>query len=200
MQPNEKVFVVDDDEGVRVGLELLVGSAGMACESFDRALPLLESFNHAGPGCILSDVVMPGMTGLQLLKAARQRGIGLPIVLLTGHADVELAVGAFRAGAFDFLEKPFSDVLLLDMLQRAIEHSRSRFDAAVAREAAEEKLGALTAREREIIPHLLTGLKNKEIARVLSISHRTVERHRQNVLGKLGLRSIVELARLTGAG
>lgn len=192
----EKVFIIDDDEGVRVALEALVSAAGMRCEAMERAAHFLE-IRHDGPGCVLSDVIMPGMTGLQLLIAARQRGNRLPIVLLTGHADVELAVSAFRAGAFDFLEKPFSDTLLLDMLQRAMAHSRTTLEADARKRALETRLHALTNREREIVPHLVAGARNKEIARSLSISHRTVERHRQNVLNKLGLRSVVELAALT---
>ena len=188
--------MIDDDQGVRTALEVLVASAGLDCVAYSRAMPFLEEFDYDGPGCVLTDVIMPGMTGLQLLKAARQRGIRLPIVLLTGHADVELAVSAFRAGAFDFLEKPFSDSLLLDMLQRAVDQSEAQFDAAAEQKAADEKLSALTAREREVVPHLVAGMKNKEIARKLAISHRTVERHRQNVLGKLGIRSVVELAKL----
>lgn len=196
-KPVETVFVVDDDEGVRVALEMLINSAGLVCESFSRGDRFLAAFDHDGPGCILSDVIMPGMTGLQLLKAVRARGVVLPVVLLTGHADVDVAVSAFRAGAFDFLEKPFSDSLLLDMLQRAIAHSEESIRANARKGELEKKLRALTDREREIVPHLVKGARNKEIARALSISHRTVERHRQNVLGKLGLRSVVELAQLT---
>lgn len=192
----ETVFVIDDDEGVRSALEVLITSTGLDCRTFDRADRFLEAFNHDGPGCILSDVIMPGMTGLQLLRAVRERGVQLPVVLLTGHADVEVAVSAFRSGAFDFLEKPFSGSLLLDMLQRAIAQSHETLNANARKGALREKLSALTDREREIVPLLMQGARNKEIARTLSISHRTVERHRQNVLGKLGLRSVVELAQL----
>lgn len=195
-----RVFFIDDDEGMRRMLELLVASVGLENESYSRPGQFLEQFSHTGPGCVVADVIMPEMTGIQLLRAARARNIDLPFIVLTGYADVEVAVSAFRAGAFDFLEKPFSDSTFLTMVQNAIEHSRAQLGSARERRELQRRLSALSAREREVVIEMVRGDSNKEIARKLGISHRTIERHRQSALRKMGVRSVVELGTIWGSG
>ncbi len=196
---SERVFIIDDDDGMRRLLESQVALIDLESEGFSRPKRFLEQFSHAGPGCIIADVVMPEMSGLQLLRAAREAHIGLPFIILTGHADVAIAVAAFRAGAFDFLEKPFSESIFLEMVQRAIQHSRAELVSEAKQHEIEEHMAMLTDREREVVAELINGDSTKEIGRKLKISHRTVERHRQNALKKIGVRSILELGGLVKA-
>lgn len=189
-----RVLFVDDDEGMRKVLERLVDSVGLESTSYGRPSEFLDTYDYTGAGCVVVDVIMPEMTGIQLLRAARDRKIDLPFIVLTGYADVEVAVSAFRAGAFDFLEKPFSDSTFLTMVQRAIEQSRTELGTAAARSAIRRRLDSLSAREREVAAMMIRGLSNKEIARELGISHRTIERHRQCAIRKMGVRSVVELS------
>jgi len=193
---SERVFIIDDDDGMCRLLESQVALIDLESESFRRPKRFLEQFSHAGPGCIIADVVMPEMSGLQLLRAAREAHIGLPFIILTGHADVAIAVAAFRAGAFDFLEKPFSESIFLEMVQRAIQHSRAELVSEAKQHEIEEHMAMLTDREREVVAEMINGNSTKEIGRKLKISPRTVERHRQNALKKIGVRSILELGGL----
>jgi len=193
---SERVFIIDDDDGMCRLLESQVALIDLESESFSQPKRFLEQFSHAGPGCIIADVVMPEMSGLQLLRAAREAHIGLPFIILTGHADVAIAVAAFRAGAFDFLEKPFSESIFLEMVQRAIQHSRAELVSEAKQHEIEEHMAMLTDREREVVAEMINGNSTKEIGRKLKISPRTVERHRQNALKKIGVRSILELGGL----
>ena len=195
----ERVFIIDDNEGIRSVLELQAASIGIESESFSQPTRFLEQFSHTGPGCIIADMMMPEMTGLQLLQAAREAHIELPFIILTGHGDVAIAVAAFRMGAFDFLEKPFSKSIFLEMVQRAIQHSRAAQDSEAEQHEMEEYVAMLTDREREVVAEMINGDSNKEIARKLQISHRTVERYRQNALRKIGVRSVLELGGLVKA-
>lgn len=145
---------------------------------------------------MVTNVMLPGMTGTGLLETLRQRDCGWPVILLTGHADVELTVSAFRAGAFDFLVKPVTGFKLLEVVQRAIAHSTEQFRARVHAHELEQRLRRLTPRERDILPLLVTGATAKQIARTLHISHRTVEHYRYRVLHKFGVRTVLELAEL----
>lgn len=188
-----RVFFVDDDHGMRRMLELLVASIGLEHESYSSPAQFLDQFSYTGPGCVVTDVIMPGMTGIQLIQAARARRIDLPFIVLTGYADIEVAVSAFRAGALDFLEKPFSDSTFLSMVQRGIEESRTQLSSIRDRDEMQRRLDALSTREREVVVEMIRGDTNKEIARKLGISHRTIERHRQSALKKTGVRSVVEL-------
>jgi two-component system response regulator FixJ len=192
----EKVFLVDDDAGIRRVLALLAETIGLESESYSRPSHFLENFSHTGAGCVVADVIMPEMTGIQMLTAARARDINLPFIILTGHADVEVAVTAFRTGAFDFLEKPFSDTTYLAMIQQAINHSRRDLETAEECRAIARRAAILTKRERVVVSEIVRGDSNKEIARKLGLSHRTVERHRQNAIKKLGVRSAGELGAL----
>jgi FixJ family two-component response regulator len=190
---SERVFIIDDDEGIRSVLELQAASIGLESESYSQPTRFLEQFSHAGPGCIIADMIMPEMTGLQLLQAAREAHVELPFIILTGHGDVAIAVAAFRMGAFDFLEKPFSKSIFLEIVQRAIQHSRAALDSEAKQRETEKSMALLTGREREVVAEMINGDSNKEIARTLQISHRTVERYRQNLLKKIGVRSVLEL-------
>lgn len=196
---SERVFIIDDDEGIRTVLELQAASIGLEAESFGQPTRFLEEFSHTGPGCIIVDVMMPEMTGLQLMQTARAADIDLPFIILTGHGDVSIAVAAFRGGAFDFLEKPFSKSIFLEMVQRAIQHSRAALDSGAEQYEMEQSMALLTDREREVVAEMINGDSNKQIARKLQISHRTVERYRQNVLKKMGVRSVLELGALVKA-
>lgn len=190
---SERLFVIDDDEEIRKLIELMAASIGIRAESFSQPSQFLAAYSHSGPGCVVADVMMPGMTGLQLIEAARNDSIDLPFIILTGHGDVPIAVAAFRAGAYDFLEKPFSKSIFLEMVQRAIQKSRETMDLAARHRTIEGKIASLTNRERQVAAEMVNGDSNKMIARKLQLSHRTVERHRQNVLKKLSLRSVLEL-------
>lgn len=190
------VFIIDDDEMIRTTLATHVGRANLACQTFASAEAFLDGLDHEGPGCVVVDVMLPGMNGLELLKALRQRDAGFPVILLTGYADVDLVVSAFRTGASDFLVKPVTGFKLIEVVQSAIAHSTERFRARARAREVEAQLQELTPRERDIVPLLVTGATAKQIARSLSISHRTVEHYRHRVLTKFGARSVLELAEM----
>jgi FixJ family two-component response regulator len=190
------VFVVDDDYDVRASLALLLRSVGIEARCFDRAEALLAALGPDSAGCVVADVRMPGMSGLELQRELAARGLALPFIVITGHADVPMAVAAMKSGALDFLEKPFSDQALLDRVQAAL-----RLDAARRRErgveaAVRERLAALTPREREVMERVVAGKPNKIVARELGLSTRTVEIHRARLMEKMQARSLAELVRL----
>ncbi|MCL6678106.1 response regulator [Sphingomonas sp. RG327] len=189
------VHLVDDDGAIRRSVGFMLKTSGYEVRTYESGVELLKSL-PAAPGCVLLDIRMPGMDGLQVQAELAKRGVSLPVVIMTGHGDVTLAVQAMKAGAVDFIEKPFEKGVLLeaidhsfDRLRRATE-SRDRADAAVT------KLNALTAREREVLEGLAKGLPNKTIAFDLGISPRTVEIHRANLMTKLGVRSLSEALRI----
>ncbi|HWU54376.1 MAG TPA: response regulator FixJ [Rhizomicrobium sp.] len=190
------VHLIDDDEDVRRAVSFLLGTAGFAVKVYESAIQFLEKCSPSLSGCIVSDVRMPGMDGLQLLRRLKEMGIALPVVILTGHADVALAVEAMKAGATDFIEKPFSDDVLLAAIRSALARrlgSLSPNDASQIR----ARLASLTQREREVLDGLLAGHPNKTIAYDLGLSPRTVEIHRANVMTKMAASSISELVRMT---
>lgn len=187
------VYLVDDDEEVRRSLSFLLGTAGVASKVYESAPRFLEKFQPGPDGCILSDVRMPGMDGLELLRQLKARNIRIPVVIMTGHADVALAVEAMKLGAVDFIEKPFSDDVLLGALQVAFS---SQAHAGGDAKAARDKLDSLSEREQQVLEGLLVGHANKTIAFDLGISPRTVEVHRANVMTKMGASSLSELVRL----
>lgn len=196
IQDAPTVFIIDDESDVRRVLELHLTSSGVACRSFESAEAFLAEFDQRSHGCVLADVMLPGMHGLELMDAVQAQNPDIPVILLTGHADVDLAIRAFRLGAFDFLVKPVARASLVETAQKALARFSVRMDERVREAELEERLGILTRREREIVPLIVAGATSKEIARVLSISHRTVEYYRQNVFRKLGVRSALELAAL----
>lgn len=192
---NEIVAIVDDEAQVRETLETLLASVSINVRLFESGPDFLSSFTVDGPGCVLVDVRMPKMNGLEVLRAIQKNGIGLPVIIMTGHADVELAVNAFREGAFDFIEKPFSANGVIDLVQRALKSSRSQFEAASEAEKIRSHLDTLSEREKEVLALLVAGASSKEVGRALTISHRTAEHHRKSIMQKMGVGSVVELAK-----
>ena len=190
------VFLIDDDPGVRDSLSLLLSLKGVRTLPFANAESFIETYRPEWPGCVLTDLRMPGMTGLELQAALRGRGIEVPVVVLTAHGDVATARAALKNGAFDFLEKPIDDAMLLDVLQNALRVDRERRGAAASRSSTDARLERLTAREREILGLLAAGHQNREIALKLGISPRTVEVHKARIMEKLDCTSLAELIRL----
>lgn len=192
----DKVFIVDDDTAVRDSLRALLESAGLEVEDYDSATAFLAA---AAPGqgvCLVADIRMPDMDGLSLQEELVRRNVGLPVIVVTGHGDVPLAVRAMKAGAIDFIEKPYDDEQLLASVGRARDMSvNQRAEASVVQEAA-ERIAALTPREREVLEHLVAGRPNKVIAHELGISPRTVEIHRAHLMEKMQARSLSDLVRL----
>jgi two-component system response regulator FixJ len=196
MAQNLIVHIVDDDEAVRDSLEILLEAAGFQIFAYPSGDAFLEKMPATPEGCLLIDVRMPGRGGLDVQEELRARNIMLPVIIITGHGDVPLAVRAMKGGAVDFVEKPFSDDLIIGSVRRALDISASlrRHDAAAAGIAA--RLALLTQRERQVLEKLVVGQPNKVIAYELSISPRTVEIHRARVMEKMQARSLSELVRM----
>ncbi|HLI13867.1 MAG TPA: response regulator [Alphaproteobacteria bacterium] len=190
------VFIVDDDEAVRQALGFLLRTAGYSVECLTSAEEFLRRYNPRCPGCLILDIRMPDMTGLELQQALNARSWRIPVILVTGHGTVPVAIAALRAGAFEFLEKPLEEDALLDSVKRALNE-----DAAIRRQAAARgelaaRAARLTPREREIMRLVAMGEQNKMIARRLGISFRTVEIHRTRVMEKMQARSLSDLVRM----
>ena len=190
------VFVVDDDEGVRNSLRFLLKSVDLTTRALASANEFLETYKPNQPGCLILDVRMPGMSGLELQQQLNVRGAVIPVIFITGHGDIPMAVEAMQQGAFDFLQKPFRDQDLIDRIQRALERdSRSR--AALAQHVKiRERLESLTPREREVMVLMTRGKANKVMAADLGVSQRTVEIHRARVMEKSGAASLAQLVRM----
>jgi two-component system response regulator FixJ len=191
------VHVVDDDASIRDSLSLLLGAAGFAVRTYDSAVAFLQGAADRGTGCVLTDVQMPELNGIELQRRMTELGIRLPVIVMTGHGDVPIAVEALKAGALDFLEKPFEEEHLLQAVREAIEVSQKQHDEAAAVADITARLATLTPREREVLERLLAGQPNKTIAYDLGSSPRTVEVHRARVMEKMGARSLAELVRMT---
>ncbi len=194
------VYIVDDDDAVRESLQRLFESVAIAVSTHASAQGFLDHYDPRRPGCLVLDVRMPGMGGLDLLDRLRERGIELPVIIITGHGDVPAAVRALKSGALDFIQKPFNPQVLLDRVQQAIEQDQAIRRRAAARSDAVRRLSKLTAREHEVLELVLAGKANKVIAIDLAISERTVEFHRANIMKKMQARSLPELVNLVQAG
>lgn len=197
MQPEKIVYVVDDDADIRDSISTLLLSAGYATESFDSGAVFLKRGGAERTGCVIADIRMPDIDGLELQEELTRRKSGLAVIIITGHADVPVAVRAMKAGAIDFLEKPFEDQSLLDSVQRAfdaIERSGSRLTISAK---AMERIALLTEREKQVLEKIVEGYANKVIAYHLSISPRTVELHRARVMDKMEAHSVAELVRMS---
>jgi len=192
--PNPCVYIVDDDEAVRDSLSFLLESKGYVIKSFSSALDFLAAAPALPIGCLIVDIRMPAIDGLELQERLKAGGLDFPMIVITGHADVPLAVRAMKAGAIDFIQKPFTSETILDGLAEALSRSPNERDPAAA--AAAEKLARLSRREREVLAGLLGGLPNKSIAYDLEISPRTVEIYRARVMSKMEARSLSELIRI----
>ena len=195
--PEPTVFVVDDDRAMRDSLSWLLDSVGLRVRSYATAAEFLADHDPAQPGCLVLDVRMPGMSGLDLQAELARRGVELPTIVITGHAEVSMAVRAVKAGALDFIEKPFSDQLLLDRVRQALEIDLEVREVRRRREDALRRLATLTAREREVLNLVVAGKQNKEIASELGVSPKTVEVHRAHVMSKMCVDSLAELIRIT---
>jgi two-component system, LuxR family, response regulator FixJ len=195
--PSGLVHLIDDDEGVRRALAFLLGTAGFAVKVYESASAFLEKCDDFQSGCVVSDVRMPGIDGVELLRQLQQRRARMPVVIMTGHADVPLAVAAMKGGAVDFIEKPFADDVLLAAIQVAFERDRNVGRPASEVAQIQSKMDSLTPREKEVLDGLLAGYPNKTIAYDLGLSPRTVEVHRANVMTKMGASSLPELVRMT---
>jgi FixJ family two-component response regulator len=189
----QTVFIVDDDAAVRDSIQELLESVGLRAESYASGQAFLENFQPQRPGCLVLDVRMAGMGGLVLQEKLNELGAGIPVIIITAHGDVPMAVRALKAGAVDFVQKPYRDQLLLDSINNALTVDAIARRSQDGQDKRDLQLAALTRREQEVLDKLLSGAISKQIARELGISTRTVEAHRQNLLRKLQVTSVKEL-------
>lgn len=190
------VHVVDDDAAIRDALVLLLEAAGHRAKAYPDAPSFLAGLDASQPGCVLADVRMPGMSGLDLQRHLKNEGVDLPVVIITGHADVSMAVQALKAGASDFIEKPFDEDVLLDSVNRALDSGAKVFLERRQIADIQTRAEALSPREREVMNLVVQGLPNKAVAVELAISARTVEIHRARVMEKMGANSLSDLVRM----
>jgi two-component system, LuxR family, response regulator FixJ len=190
------VFVVDDDESVRGSLRFLLRSAGLESRAFGSAPEFLGAYDPGQPGCLVLDVRMPGMSGLELQQELNLRGAVIPVIFITGHGDIPMAVEAMQHGAHDFLQKPFRDEDLIERVRRALAKDAKARAALEEHKAIRERLDSLTPREREVLALMARGKPNKIMAHELGVSQRTVEIHRARVMEKSGASSLAELVRM----
>ena len=196
IEPQPVVFVVDDDASVRGAMENLLGSVGIAVQTFGTAQEFLHCKLPDAPGCIVLDVRMPGQSGLEFQRTLTMANIHLPIIFVSGYADIPMSVRAMKFGAVEFLTKPLREQELLDAIQLGLERDRARRQEDKAKAELRERLVALTPREREVLALVIAGLQNKQIADRLDVSETTVKVHRSQVMRKMRARSVVELVRM----
>ncbi len=199
MSDRKLVHIVDDEDAIRRSASFMLKTSGYAVETWASGALFLKEIRHVPEGCILLDVRMPEMDGLEVQQALLDRGVTMPVIVLTGHADVSIAVRAMKAGAVDFLEKPFEKAVLIAAIEAAFARMKAADGAAARAAEAEVVLAVLTPREREVLEGLAQGLPNKTIAYDLGISPRTVEVHRANLMAKLDVRSLSDALRLAFA-
>jgi len=190
------VHVIDDDAAVRESVEFLLRASGIAARTYDSASAFLDALPTVESGCIVTDVRMPGISGIDLLRRLGEMRIRIPVIVITGHGDVPLAVEAMKVGAIDFIEKPFEDELLLESVRSALNRSRESAGREAQRTELQARLSTLTSRERDVLYGLVAGKPNKIIAFDLAISPRTVEIYRANVMTKMEAASLSELVRM----
>jgi FixJ family two-component response regulator len=190
------IHVVDDDEFVRAALTDLLRSVGYEVHSYDSGKAFLSTGPKDGPGCVIADVRMPGLSGLELQGAVSRLGLGLPIIIITGYGDVRMSVQAMKAGAVDFLEKPYRDQDILDAIALALEVDRANRAGGMRLQMLQQRYKMLTGREREVMGFVCSGKMNKEIAAALGLSEITVKVHRRSTMRKMGAKTVAELARM----
>jgi len=195
-EPANIVFIVDDDEGARNSLRFLLKSVGLAAATYDSAQEFLAAYKPHQPGCLVLDVRMPGMSGLELQHELNRRGAVIPVIFVTGHGDVPMAVEAIQLGAFDFVQKPYREQELLDRIQRALVKDKANRTVLQERDRIRARLASLTPREREVMQLMTRGKPNKVMAAELGLSQRTVEIHRAHVMEKAGATSIAQLVHM----
>ena len=196
MQDSATVFVVDDDAAIRDSLRWLVESIGLSVRTFENAAAFLDAYSPDQPGCLVVDVRMPGMSGLELQEQLNARGITLPVIVISGHADVPMAVRAMKGGAVDFLQKPFDDQVLIERINNAIGRDRRARQDGLRQTDLASLFERLTPREREVMELVVSGKANKQIAAILDRSEKTVEHHRAHVMRKMEAGSLAELVKL----
>jgi len=193
------IYVVDDDDTFRKSLQWLLESVGLAVRTFANAAEFLEAYVPGSPGCLVLDIRMPGISGLQLQDQLASRGIGMPVIFLTGHGDVPMAVAAVKKGAVDFIQKPYNDQQLLDLVSSALKRDvEVREQEARSRQVA-SLVASMTPREREVMDAVVSGKSNKMIAEELGVTIKTVEAHRARVMEKMGAESLAHLVHLVMA-
>ena len=190
------VMVVDDDAGVRNAMRALLKSVGLNCALFASAQEFLDAYQPSQLGCLVLDIRMPGMSGMELQQQLNMRGAVIPVIFMSGHGDIPMAVEAMQHGAFDFLQKPFRDQDLLDRIQRAIARDAELRKSLGEHERIKAHLESLTPREREVLDLMTQGKQNKVVGQELGVSPRTIEIHRARVMEKMGARSVAELVRM----
>jgi two-component system, LuxR family, response regulator FixJ len=190
------VHVIDDDEAMRQSLAFLLGTVGMEVQTYESAVAFLEVAPTVKAGCVITDVRMPGLSGVELLRQLRERNLGIPVIVITGHGDVPLAVEAMKIGAMDFLEKPFDDEALLASVRSALNQLDRDRKREAERSDIEGRLATLSNRERDVLEGLVAGHANKQIAYDLGISPRTIEIYRANLLTKMQAASLSDLVRM----
>jgi FixJ family two-component response regulator len=195
-EPGPIVLILDDDLSVREAVRSLIRSAGLRCETFATAAELLAHPRPDEPACLVLDVQLPGGSGLDLPTQLRRKGMELPIIFITGHGTIPMSVRAMKAGALEFLTKPFSERELLDAVQQALDRDRERRAAQAGREALRAQFAKLTGRERDVFELVVTGRMNKEIASELGTAEQTIKQHRGRVMRKLGARSVADLVHM----
>jgi len=194
------VHVIDDDSAMRESIEFLLRTAKIRAFTYESAAAFLDALPRGGTGCVVTDVRMPGMSGLELLRKLKELEVVLPVIVITGHGDVPLAVEAMKSGASDFIEKPFDDEALLTSVRAALKVQDGQAEQQAAKAAIAERVGSLSVRERQVLEGLVAGLPNKTIAYDLGISPRTVEIYRANVMTKMRAASLSELVRMALIG
>lgn len=195
MDSEQKVLIVDDDEGVREGIGLLLETIGQSCELFGSASEFLEAYDPQEGGCLVLDIRMPRMSGLELQQKLKEQGSAIPIIFITGHGDVPMAVEAMRNGALDFIRKPFREQDLLDRINEALEFDAGKRKVDRGHQEFLDRMASLSDRETEVFHRVAAGDMNKAIGIDLGISERTVEVHRSNVMKKLDVRTLAQLVR-----
>jgi two-component system, LuxR family, response regulator FixJ len=196
MPSNPVVHVIDDDDAARDSLRFLLESAQMVVRTYDSAVRFVDQLSRVEPGCVVTDVRMPGMNGIELLRRLSESPTRLPVIVITGHGDIQLAVEAMKLGAHDFFEKPYDDEAFLCSIQAALQHQEDGAKREAAKAELKSRLATLSAREREVLEGLVAGKANKNIAFDLAISPRTVEIYRANVMSKMNASSLSELVRM----
>ena len=194
--PDKTVFVIDDDAAVRQGLSFMLRSAGYSVEAFPSAHSFLEDYDPRRGGCLLLDVQMPRITGLELQQRLNLRGWRIPVIFITGHGTIPTAIAAMKSGAFDFIEKPLREDTLLESVERALHWNDKAYEERLERATLQGRAALLTPREREVFEFVAAGEPNKVIASRLDISFRTVELHRTHIIEKLKARSLSDLIRM----
>jgi len=195
-QPDPLVFVVDDDDAVRESISWLISSVDLKVQAYASASDFLAQCRPGQAGCLITDIRMPEVSGLELQDELNRRGCDIPVIVITGHGDVQTAVRAMKAGAFDFIEKPFNDQVLLDLVNRAVANSVESLREQIEQAEVRTRIGSLTPREKQVLDLISTGDSNKNIAHGLNISEKTVEAHRAKVMLKMQAKSLAQLVKM----